>query len=75
MDLLKRLEAERSELLKKIKHAQREVAQLVKHMAVIRNIEKGFAKGRVTGKRTISAAGRRKISEAQKARWAKKKTN
>jgi hypothetical protein len=74
MDILKRLRIERNALLKKVKSARKEAAQLLKHMKVIQDIEKGIAKGRKTGERKMSAAARARISRAQKARWAKVRT-
>jgi hypothetical protein len=73
MDILKRLRIERNALLKKAKSARKEAAQLLKHMKVIQDIERGIEKGRNTGKRKMSAAARAKISRAQKARWAAKR--
>jgi hypothetical protein len=74
MDILKRLRIERNALLKKAKSARKEAAQLLKHMKVIQDIEKGIAKGRKAGERKMSAAARARISRAQKARWAKVRT-
>ena len=73
MDILKRLQIQRNALLKKAKSAQKEATQLLKHMKVIQDIERGIEKGRSAGERKMSAAARRKISAAQKARWAAKR--
>jgi hypothetical protein len=73
MDILKRLRIERNALLKKAKEARKEATQLMKHLKVIQDIQKGIEKGRSTGRRKMSAAARAKISKAQKARWAAKR--
>ena len=73
MDILKRLRIERNALLKKAKAARKEAAQLLRHMKVIQDIERGIEKGRSAGKRKMSTAARAKISKAQKQRWAAKK--
>jgi hypothetical protein len=44
MDILKRLRIECNALLKKAKQARKEAAQLLKHMKVIQDIEKGIEK-------------------------------
>jgi hypothetical protein len=75
MDILKRLRIERNALLKKAKQARKEAAQLFKNMKVIQDIEKGIEKGRGTGKRKMSAAARRRISQAQRKRWAAKRAS
>ena len=57
--------------LHKQKHAkQAELNRLDEAIAIIRRLG-GLAPGRVTSKRTLSAAARRRIIAAQKARWAK----
>jgi hypothetical protein len=73
MDILKRLRIERNALLKKAKAARKEATQLLKHMKVIQDIERGIEKGRSAGGRKMSVAARAKISKAQKARWAAKR--
>jgi hypothetical protein len=73
MDILKRLRIERDALLKKAKAARKEATQLLRHMKVIQDIERGIEKGRSIGRRKMSAAAKAKISKAQKARWAAKR--
>jgi len=54
--------------------AQKEVTQLDKAIAAIQGLVGGqYSNANGRGKRTISAAGRRRIAEAQRARWAKMK--
>jgi hypothetical protein len=78
MDILKRLRIERNALLKKAKQARKEAAQIVKHMKVIQDIERGIEKGRSAGTRRkrphMSLKARRAIGRAQRARWAKVRT-
>jgi hypothetical protein len=54
--------------------AQQEVVQLDKAIAAIQGLAGGqHSRANSRGKRIISAAGRRRIAEAQRARWAKVK--
>ena len=52
--------------------AQGEVKRLGAALAALRNLTDRSPTGK---RRTLSAAARRKISLAQKARWAKRRTN
>ena len=54
---------------------EQEIARLQHIADALRGISGKSAVKVSNGKRTISAAGRRKISLAQKARWAKSKAN
>ncbi len=61
-----------SRLREERREAQNQVTQLGEAIAVLEKLTRGQVSGvqrRV--KRTLSAAGRRRISLAQKARWAK----
>lgn len=49
---------------------QKELTKLDKAIAVLRGLN-GASSPSPNGKRTMSAAARRKIAKAQKARWAK----
>ena len=55
--------------------AQRQVDKLAEAISVLEKLTGGrggsFGGGQVRAKRVLSAAGRRRISLAQKARWAK----
>ena len=58
-------------LRKRYQHLKTEIAK-IEHL--IDAFEKGVKRGaKPTGRNKISAAGRRRISMAQKARWAKRK--
>lgn len=58
--------------LHKQKHAkQAELNRLDEAITIIRRLDVRLPQGRVTSKRTLSAAARRRIVAAQKARWAK----
>jgi hypothetical protein len=54
-----------SGLLKQLRHEQRRIGEAI---SILQNLN--GAKGR-TGRRTMSAAGRKRIAAAQRARWAK----
>jgi hypothetical protein len=59
------------ELRKRYQHLKTEMAK-IEHL--IDAFEKGAKRGaKLTGRGGISAAGRKRISMAQKARWAKRK--
>jgi hypothetical protein len=63
--MLKTLQAKRV-------HAQTEVAKLDRAIAVLRTLSgPDAAPGRNGTKRTLSAAARQRIADAQRARWAK----
>lgn len=53
--------------------AERQVEQLAEAISVLERLTRGKGAAGATGrvKRVLSAAGRRRISLAQKARWAK----
>lgn len=51
--------------------AQKQVARLTEAISVLEKLTRGPNAGPVRVKRVLSAAGRRRISLAQKARWAK----
>ena len=55
--------------------AQKQVDQLAEAISVLERLTRGqggsYTGGQVRAKRVLSAAGRRRISLAQKARWAK----
>lgn len=55
--------------------AQNQVDKLAEAISVLEKLTRGqsasYAGGQVRAKRVLSAAGRRRISLAQKARWAK----
>ncbi len=55
--------------------AQKEVEKLAEAISVLEKLTRGgggsYASGQGRAKRVLSAAGRRRISLAQKARWAK----
>ncbi|HUM06463.1 MAG TPA: hypothetical protein VLT90_13445 [Terriglobales bacterium] len=55
------------------RNAQRQAEQLAQAISVLEKLSrgKGVAGGSGRVKRVLSAAGRRRISLAQKARWAK----
>jgi len=55
------------------RNAQRQAEQLAEAISVLEKLTrgKGTAGGAGRAKRVLSAAGRRRISLAQKARWAK----
>lgn len=64
-DMLKTLRGERA-------HAQKELAKLDKAIAVLRELSSSNSTPSPDGKgHTLSAAARRKIAKAQRARWAK----
>jgi hypothetical protein len=50
---------------------QKELVKLDKAIAVLRELNGTNSTPSPNGKRTMSAASRRKIAKAQKARWAK----
>lgn len=55
--------------------AQKQVDKLAEAISVLEKLTRGqgasYSGGQVRAKRVLSAAGRRRISLAQKARWAK----
>ena len=54
------------------RHAQQQVEKLTEAINVLEGLNKNSSSGRQgRAKRVLSAAGRRRISLAQKARWAK----
>jgi hypothetical protein len=55
------------------RNAQKQAQQLSEAISVLERLTKGkgVASGSGRAKRVLSAAGRRRISLAQKARWAK----
>ena len=65
-EILKTLQSQRA-------HAHDELAKLDKAIAVLRQLSDGSFAVPGLKKRTLSAAARRKIAKAQKARWAKVK--
>ena len=52
-----------------VAEVEAEIGRLQNVVALLRGTTSPRAKG--TGKRTMSAAARKRISDAQKARWAK----
>jgi hypothetical protein len=64
-DVLKTLQGERA-------HIQKNVTKLDKAIAVLRGLSSTNSTPTQNGKKhTLSAAGRRKIAQAQRLRWAK----
>jgi hypothetical protein len=64
-EILKTLQGERA-------HTQKELAKLDKVISALRELSSTNSTPNQNGKRrTLSAAARRKIGKAQKARWAK----
>jgi len=55
------------------RNAQKQAEQLAEAISVLERLTRGKGAAGVSGrvKRVLSAAGRRRISLAQKARWAK----
>jgi hypothetical protein len=61
-----------SRLREDCRHAQQQVEKLTEAIRVLEGLSKNGSAGRIgRAKRVLSAAGRRRISLAQKARWAK----
>jgi hypothetical protein len=64
-----------SRLREERREAQNQVQKLGEAIAVLEKLTRGqgssYAGGQRRAKRVLSAAGRRRISLAQKARWAK----
>ena len=59
------------ELHKQKQAKQAELNRLDEAIVIIRKLGGRLPPGRVTSKRTLSAAARRRIIAAQRARWAK----
>src|SRR6185369_17480271 len=71
--LMTTLDSALDQLREERNRAQHELGQFDKAIAAIQGVVGGQFSSPGQGKRTMSAAGRRRIAAAQRARWAKVK--